>query len=146
MVPHGVLNLAHLFAENLNLTLEQHSRQTEQKNLTLDPQTRQRLESLGYIDTGAKYEAYEFDKNKYDPKDFIEFHELRKKFNIHMVRKQYAQAKTVGEKILTQDASDPQLCYKLAAIASMLFIARPPRVRTPGWRAWRRHTRCRCPA
>ncbi|MHC4215387.1 MAG: sulfatase, partial [Planctomycetota bacterium] len=67
----------HFLREHLELILEQHSFENNiDTELQLDLEGKKRLESLGYIASISVDERLEFDPDRPDPKDIIQFHDI----------------------------------------------------------------------
>ena len=60
--------------------------------LELDEQSRKRLESLGYVGGDIVDDVFEFDKNKKDPKDMIDYSEALQKTTLLIYQKNYDRA------------------------------------------------------
>ena len=92
------------------------SRERSEGNVELDAESIKRLESLGYI-AGNVSEDFEFDRNKDDPKDVVDFHISLTHVNYLMGQKQYAEVKKVCEDLIR---SRPQcsLAYFQMALAA----------------------------
>ncbi|MBN1765576.1 MAG: sulfatase-like hydrolase/transferase [Sedimentisphaerales bacterium] len=68
----------HLMREHLNLIKEEYShRDTSESRLELDEEGRKRLESLGYVGSMDIDHSLELDESKKDPKDVIQFHNIK---------------------------------------------------------------------
>jgi arylsulfatase A-like enzyme/Flp pilus assembly protein TadD len=99
---------ARLLAEHLELILTEQVRKGEGgSKITLDAESKRRLESLGYV-SGSVDESFEFDESKNDPKDLIHIHEKFKKATIQVLQKQYDQAKKLCQEMLNEY---PDLLY-----------------------------------
>ena len=72
-----------------------------ESNLELDEQSRQRLESLGYVSSGIE-EGFEFDRSKDDPKDLIGFHSDNAYVFELIAQKRYAEAEALCQKMLIE--------------------------------------------
>ncbi len=65
-----------LFKSRLKALLEEQTRITEDESaLTLDQESLDRLEALGYVGGGTTDEAFEFETSKDDPKEFVSLYE-----------------------------------------------------------------------
>ncbi|MBN2377822.1 MAG: sulfatase-like hydrolase/transferase [Sedimentisphaerales bacterium] len=69
--------------------------------ITLDAQSRARLESLGYV-SGHTVEGFDLDSQKPDPKEYINFHRLSHKYQIAMDTKHFDQAIKICTEMLKQ--------------------------------------------
>jgi arylsulfatase A-like enzyme len=99
---------ARLLKEHLKLILTEQVRKGEGgSKITLDAESKRRLESLGYV-SGSVDESFEFDESKNDPKDLIHIHEKFKKATIQVLQKQYEQAKRLCQEMLNEY---PDLLY-----------------------------------
>ncbi|MCX5633303.1 MAG: sulfatase-like hydrolase/transferase [Phycisphaerae bacterium] len=97
-----------------------NSYKRQQNTSVSDQETIKHLESLGYVQANKKVGCSESLQSKNDPKDFIYLHRQSKQFNAFLIRKQYEQAKSLGEKILLEDTQNAYLYYKMGAICMAL--------------------------
>lgn len=108
---------AGLLRKNLELILtESQNRRTESK-MVPDEKTTTRLEALGYVAGREITEAFDFESDKPDPKDWIEFHETNS-IASHLIRhEKYDQARAVCEKMIRQDPGFAMTYFYLGKIA-----------------------------
>jgi arylsulfatase A-like enzyme/Flp pilus assembly protein TadD len=85
--------------------------------MTLDDETRRRLESLGYVGTGGVSETLEFDAGKADPKDYIEYFERSQKVRYLKFDEKFAEARSVCEDMLRQWPELPNTYFMLTEVA-----------------------------
>jgi arylsulfatase A-like enzyme/Flp pilus assembly protein TadD len=81
---------------------EQYAGAEADSKLALDEADVRRLESLGYVGGGEASEAFDFAQDKDDPKDLIEFHEANEQLMALVVAKDYTEAESLCQKMLTQ--------------------------------------------
>jgi len=94
---------AHLLKEHLKSILEENSyKNREDTALVLDSDARKRLESLGYVNSIKIDESFDFDQNKEDPKDLIDFHLANANADALIALEKYDEAKNVCNKMLEQ--------------------------------------------
>jgi len=97
------LNRARMMQDRLKQILEEQVRKSDpQSKLTLDEQTRRRLESLGYVAGSSVSEDFDFDQSKDDPKDLINFHKNNYTINELIALKQYDEAEQICGEMLRQ--------------------------------------------
>jgi Tfp pilus assembly protein PilF len=107
--PHETSNLikehpqrAQLMQGRLKQMLEQTTRESKSSaNPELDEQSRETLESLGYV-AGSVSEDFSFDQDKEDPKDLIAFHSVNTKMYWIIFEKKYDLAKKLCRKMLSE--------------------------------------------
>jgi arylsulfatase A-like enzyme/Tfp pilus assembly protein PilF len=80
----------------------------EDSKTTLDQRSLQRLASLGYIGGGSVSKKLEFDPNKEDPKDLIEFYKMHLELHALFKEEKYDEAEKLCRELLRQrpDFSD----------------------------------------
>lgn len=106
---------ARLFQEELKLLLTEQVRKTDiQSSTELDPESRKKLESLGYVSGGKISEDFEFDISKDNPRDWLEVHEKLSKYQGQMKMGLYAEAEQVCLEILDAKPSYIMGYYYLA--------------------------------
>jgi arylsulfatase A-like enzyme/Flp pilus assembly protein TadD len=122
--PHETKNLINqqphqgrILQDRLKQMLERAVRNDKLNDkIVLDNESRERLESLGYV-AGGIIEDFNFDQTRDDPKDLINFHNANLKVVPLLAQEMYDQAKTVAEK-LVHERPDCHVGYKhLARIA-----------------------------
>ncbi len=92
-----------LLQEHLKTILQDELSNNKQKSrLTLDPQSKRRLESLGYLASGDVRENFEFDNTKEDPKDWVTVHGQVMWVNTYIKAKQYPEAEAICRQILEE--------------------------------------------
>jgi arylsulfatase A-like enzyme/Flp pilus assembly protein TadD len=109
---------AHLMQEHLKLILEEQSYRGEgDSGLTLNSEARERLESLGYIDSGGMDDSYEFDQSKTDPKDLVGSSEKFRDLHLLIIAGRYEQAKLLAAELLAESPDLLLVHFKLGEIA-----------------------------
>ncbi len=112
--------LARVLQEELREILELSAgRKISDSRIELDAAAVERLKSLGYAG-GSVQDDFEFDQTKNDPKDLIAFHNSILAVEKLVTRKKYAQAKTLCNKLLSQNPNAVEIHLRLADIASKL--------------------------
>ena len=86
----------------------------------MDAKTIQRLESLGYVSTGAIKEDFEFNQNAEDPKDSINFHVLFSLAGAMISDKKYDQAMEIYQQLLVQRPEVTALHIKMGELSLRL--------------------------
>ena len=100
---------ARMMEQQLKLILQQNVRTgTNENKMNLDDESRERLASLGYVGAGSANDTLEFDRNKFDPKDFIGFDVKRSSIERQIMKKELVQAQQ-GAKELVEEY--PQIAY-----------------------------------
>lgn len=99
--------------------LEESTRHKENGKAGLDEETRQRLESLGYV-SGTVKEDFDFGGGGEDPKDLIEYYELSVQAGFFIYKKQYALAESQCRELISQRPSFYRPYFNLAKIAMKL--------------------------
>lgn len=111
----------HLAAElrqRLRQRLEQNVRKLKSgAKFAPDDETIKRLESLGYV-AGAVSELFEFDRDRKDPKDLLDFYVSTTKVNRLMTRQKFDQARALCEQLLLQHPDHYGLHRTLGKIAA----------------------------
>ncbi len=80
--------------------------------VTLDEQTRKKLESLGYVGVGDSLDVdYEMDQGKPDPKDYIEFHEGNQRIIYLLYYQEFDKAKNICDRLLKDWADLPNTYF-----------------------------------
>jgi arylsulfatase A-like enzyme/Flp pilus assembly protein TadD len=93
---------AQLMQGRLKQMLEQTARESKSgANPELDEQSRETLESLGYV-AGSVSEDFSFDLDKEDPKDLIAFHSVNSKMYWIIFEKKFDEAKELCRKMLSE--------------------------------------------
>lgn len=96
-------NRGRIMQDELGLILKNQLRKDDSDSkFKLDEQGRERLESLGYIASSDVSEDFEFDQDKEDPKDLIDFHILSGKVVRFIFEKKYTQAKNLCLEMLSE--------------------------------------------
>lgn len=104
--------------DHLKIILENDVRPDKgDSKLTLDQETRKRLESLGYVGSSTINESFEFDEKKENPKDLISFHGLNCKANNFLATKEFSRAKEVCRNMLEIRPEFPRTYKYLGSIA-----------------------------
>ena len=104
-------NRARFMRNMLELLLGEQRRMEQKDNvLTLDAQSRARLESLGYV-SGRTVEDFKLQPDKPDPKRYIGFHRLSHKYKIAIESKQFEQAKGICAKMLEEYPNGSEIYY-----------------------------------
>lgn len=85
--------------------------------VTLDDQTRTRLETLGYVGTAPVTTDLQIDQNKPDPKDFIGLHEYSSEITRLIYQDRLDGTETICEKMLADWPKMPQTHFQLARIS-----------------------------
>lgn len=94
---------ARFLKDRLKQTLEESVRvENSNSGSELSDEHRKRLESLGYLATTTVTEDFDFDQNKEDPKDLIDFFAQEMKVRPLIRRKKYTQAKIIVEKMIAE--------------------------------------------
>jgi tetratricopeptide (TPR) repeat protein len=94
--------LARMLREQLKQTLEESVRRLKSDaGPAPDEETIRRLESLGYV-TGPVSEEFDFDEEKQDPKDLLDFYMSTTKVNRLMKRQNLDEARALCEQLLLQ--------------------------------------------
>ncbi len=70
--------------------------------ITLDEESRRRLESLGYVGAASVDDSLKLDPNKSDPKDLIEYHRRMQSIMYLSYQEKFEEAKAVCEPLLTE--------------------------------------------
>jgi arylsulfatase A-like enzyme len=83
----------------------------------LDDQTRERLETLGYVGTAPVTADLQIDQTKPDPKDFISLHEYTSEITRLIYQDRLDQTETVCEKMLADWPKMPETHFQLARIS-----------------------------
>ncbi|KPJ66322.1 MAG: hypothetical protein AMJ43_08485 [Coxiella sp. DG_40] len=92
---------AQLLQNHLKLILQEQLRSEQMDTkVALDEQTRERLESLGYIGTGALNEDFNFDSTKNEPKDSIQLHQQTMMVRVLIVIKRFTEAENICRTML----------------------------------------------
>ena len=123
--PHETKNLlnhqpqqARLMQEQLKLILQNSSGSTfADSRMTLDEETRGRLESLGYISGRTVDENIQFGRSRQDARKFVEVHNFIERFSELKLKKKFGKAKKLCRKMLTKWPDMKQLYYYLGQIA-----------------------------
>ena len=91
-----------ILEDKLQQILKENERKEQTRSqVELDDNAVKRLESLGYVDAAVKVE-FKFDKNRYDPKDMIDFHTEFKKVVSYFYEEKYSLAKQACQKLVPQ--------------------------------------------
>lgn len=108
----------HLMHEILKDTLKTQSRRSDaDSEITLDSKSRDRLNSLGYVDTRKVKDSLLIDNTKDDPKDLIEFHTLYASIPYNFTKGDHSYVKNTCEKLLKMRPSFTVPLRYLAKIA-----------------------------
>ncbi|MHC4456695.1 MAG: sulfatase-like hydrolase/transferase [Planctomycetota bacterium] len=95
-------DLARMLREQLKQTLEENVRKTKSDaGAAPDEETIRRLQSLGYV-TGPVSEEFDFDQEKQDPKDLLDFHMSTTRLNRLMKHQRLEEARVLCEQLLLQ--------------------------------------------
>jgi arylsulfatase A-like enzyme/Flp pilus assembly protein TadD len=109
---------ARLMQDHLSRILETNVRGgTSDSELTLDEESRNRLESLGYISSGTIEGSFEFDQTKNDPKDYIDYHRERLVVIYHISEGQFEEAKEICRRLVSEYPNVAYTYYLLGHIA-----------------------------
>ena len=91
-----------VFQDRLRKILEESVPTSGPSSKTLlDEQTRNRLESLGYV-SGNVAEEFRFDESKKDPKDLVDLHVLVEKVHHLIAQKELTEAEKLCQEMLSQ--------------------------------------------
>jgi arylsulfatase A-like enzyme/Flp pilus assembly protein TadD len=94
---------ADFMRERLRQIMSEHYEQSGPESvITLDDQDRRRLESLGYVAGEVVDAPPDFDDTKEDPKDLIEFHEMRGRLTALLLQRKPVEALALCEEMLRQ--------------------------------------------
>ena len=109
---------AKLMQDKLRLILQNNklSDITDSK-MEIDEQTRQRLASLGYVDSSPVDENIEFDQKALDAKKFVEIHNFSEKLHLLLAAQKYSKARKLCQKMVAKFPDTKRLYYELGAIA-----------------------------
>lgn len=88
------------------------------KNFEVDEETRSSLESLGYV-AGSVHEDIDFDQDKSDPKDLIDYHEIAVRVAPLISENRYAEAKDLAETMVTMR---PELSHGYLGLARLSIL------------------------
>ena len=109
---------ARLMQDHLSRILEANVRGgTSDSELTLDEESRSRLESLGYISSGTIEESFEFDQTKNDPKDYIDYYREKLVAGYHISEEQFEEAKEICLRLVSEYPNVAYTYYLLGHIA-----------------------------
>ncbi len=110
---------AQIMQEHLKLALQDSSlNKTAGSKISLDEQTRRRLQSLGYISSRTVDENIQFvDEKRLDPKKFVEFYNFTDKFFEFRLSKKFDKAKKLCDNMLAKWPDMKQAHYYLGLIA-----------------------------
>jgi len=100
----------------LRQILQETNRDKEDGKARLDNQTRERLESLGYIG-GSVNDDLSFDRGGEDPKDLIEYHVRTMQVGFLIYQKRYDLAKSECRQLISERPSFHGPYFNLAKIA-----------------------------
>jgi arylsulfatase A-like enzyme/Tfp pilus assembly protein PilF len=110
--------LAAALREQLRQRLEQNVRKLKANaKFAPDDETIKRLESLGYV-AAPVTELFEFDRDRPDPKDLLDFYLATTKVNRLMISQNFDQAKALCEQLLPQHPDYYGLHRTLGKIAA----------------------------
>jgi tetratricopeptide (TPR) repeat protein len=101
----------------LHQILREASRDHGHSKDSLDNQTRQRLESLGYV-SGAVNEDFDFGRGGEDPKDLIEYHVRTMQAGFLIYKEQYGPAESLCRQLISQRPSFYRPYFNLAKMAA----------------------------
>ncbi len=87
--------------------------------ITLDNASRQRLESLGYVESSSP-DNYDFDPALPDAKDFIDFYRLIRQYKMALDKEQFRQAQTIIGNLLQQYPQRKDNHYRYGYVANLL--------------------------
>ena len=108
---------ARILQDQLRQILQLTVRKTQfDSKIALDEESRQRLESLGYV-AGSIKEDFEFNQTRNDPKDLIDFHLSISKANSFVSQKKLSEAKSLCQKLLLQHPDFYEIYCYLGKIA-----------------------------
>lgn len=109
---------AHIMQKQLKLVLQNSSlNYIADSRVSLDEETRKRLNSLGYISSRTVDEDIQFDQKRLDPKKFIEFFNFTHKFFDYMLSKKLDKARKLCDNMLAKWPDMKQAHYYLGLIA-----------------------------
>jgi arylsulfatase A-like enzyme/tetratricopeptide (TPR) repeat protein len=112
-------DLARMLREQLKQTLEESVRKLKSDaGPAPDEETIRRLESLGYV-TGPVSEEFDFDKEKQDPKDLLDFYMSTTRVNRLMKRQNLDEARALCEQLLLQRPDYHGIHRTLGKIAAL---------------------------
>jgi len=93
-------DLARILREQLKQTLEENVRKPKSDaGPAPDEETIRRLESLGYV-TGPVSEEFDFDSDRQDPKDLLDFYMSAVKVHRLVMRQRLDEARVLGEQLI----------------------------------------------
>jgi arylsulfatase A-like enzyme/tetratricopeptide (TPR) repeat protein len=102
--------------EKLRWIMQETTRDKEDGRERLDNQTRERLESLGYIG-GSVNDDLSFDQGGEDPKDLIEYHVRMMRIGFLIYQKRYGLAESECHHLISERPSFYRPYFNLAKIA-----------------------------
>jgi arylsulfatase A-like enzyme/Tfp pilus assembly protein PilF len=112
-------DLARILREQLKQTLEESVRKLESgPGAVPDEETIRRLQSLGYV-TGPVSEEFDFDSDRQDPKDLLDFYMSNAKLHRLVMHQRLDEARVLGEQLILQRPDYYGLHYLLGKIAAL---------------------------
>lgn len=110
-------NRARIMQDDLKKILETYHRDDMKSETMLDPESKARLEALGYVADSKLDDSFEFDQTKPDAKEYIQIHRLYSRANTLLITKKYSQLKIVCDMILKINSDFPP-AYRLLGKAA----------------------------
>jgi arylsulfatase A-like enzyme/Tfp pilus assembly protein PilF len=112
-------DLARMLREQLKQTLEESVRKLKSgAGAVPDEETIRRLQSLGYV-TGPVNEEFDFDSDRQDPKDLLDFYLSIAKIHRLVMHERFDEARVLGEQLILQRPDYYGLHYLLGKIAAL---------------------------
>jgi arylsulfatase A-like enzyme/Flp pilus assembly protein TadD len=109
--------LARKYRSHLGKLLNEQIRPEKIDNkLKLDIESIRRLESLGYV-AGSVEDSYNFDPDKLDAKDFIDYHRLSHDFSLAMDNHNFQDARQICVKMVELYPNVTNIHYKFGMVA-----------------------------
>ncbi len=110
-------DLARKYRSRLGKLLNEQIRPEKKDNkLKLDTKSIRRLESLGYV-AGSVDDTYDFDPDKLDAKDFIDYHRLSHEFSLAMDNRNFQDARQICVKMTELYPNVTNIHYKFGLVA-----------------------------
>ena len=106
---------ARIFQDQLKLVLTEEVRETASRTEgPIDEESRKKLESLGYISSGALVEDFEFDLTKDIPRNWLKVHQLDAKITGHLRAGRYGEMEQACIEMMNEKPLYPMSYYHLA--------------------------------
>ncbi len=112
-------DLARMLRGQLKQTLEENVRKLKSGVMPVpDEETIRRLQSLGYV-TGPVSEEFDFDSDRQDPKDLLDFYMSNAKLHRLVMHQRLDEARVLGEQLILQRPDYYGIHYILGKIAAL---------------------------